>query len=131
MTEEREHAILFFMILGRKQYACLTMFAVTRCDAASVLGLFSVKKMKKNLGTVFSNYARYLSLDLSLFLSPSLVARTLSLLISLSVSLSGATSASVTTVFTHTYVHTYTCKHNFFLLLKVSVRKKIKKIQRK
>ena len=30
VTEEREHANLFFMLLGRKQYACLAMFAVTR-----------------------------------------------------------------------------------------------------
>ena len=47
VTEEREHAILFFMILGRKQYACLAMFAV--CDAASVRLVFLGEKKGKNV----------------------------------------------------------------------------------
>jgi uncharacterized protein YhbP (UPF0306 family) len=47
VTEEREHAILFFMILGRKQYACLAMFAVF--DAASVRLVFLGEKKGKNV----------------------------------------------------------------------------------
>ena len=47
MTEEREHAISFFMILGRKQYSCLAMFAVTRFDAAGVPGSSKNENEKK------------------------------------------------------------------------------------